>query len=67
MNVKYSDEHRFKIVNENNNNNNKEFLSQTKEINTYYIKSRNGYPPIKIIDTPGFGDTQGIEYDKKII
>ena len=68
MNVKNSDEHRFKIVIENkNNNNNKEFLSQTKEINTYYIKSRNGYPPIKIIDTPGFGDTQGIEYDKKIM
>jgi len=67
MNVKYSDKHRFKIVNENNNNNNKEFLSQTKEINVYNIKAQNGYPPIKIIDTPGFGDTQGIEYDKKIM
>ena len=67
MNVKYSDKNRFKIVNENNNNNNKEYLSQTKEVNVYYIKSQNGYPPIKIIDTPGFGDTQGIEHDKKIM
>ena len=67
MNVKYDDEHRFKIVNENYNNNNKEFLSQTKEVNIYYIKAQNGYPPIKIIDTPGFGDTQGIEFDNKIM
>ena len=68
MNVKYDDEHRFKIINENNNkNNNKEFLSQTKEVNIYYIKAQNGYPPIKIIDTPGFGDTQGIEFDNKIM
>ncbi len=51
MNVKYDDEHRFKIVNENNNkNNNKEFLSQTK-----------------VIDTPGFGDTKGIEFENQII
>ena len=68
MNVKYDDEYRFKIVNENYNNyNNKEFLSQTKEVNIYYIKAQNGYPPIKIIDTPGFGDTQGIEFDNKIM
>ncbi len=65
MNVKYDDGYRFKIINENNNN--KEFLSQTKEVNIYYIKAQNGYPPIKIIDTPGFGDTQGIEFDNKIM
>ena len=46
---------------------NKEFLSQTKEVKIYYIKSQNGYPPIKIIDIPGFGDTQGIEFDNKIM
>ena len=66
MNVKNDDEHRFLIVYENNKKN-KEFLSQTKEVNIYYIKSHNNYPPIKIIDTPGFGDTQGIDFDNKIM
>ena len=64
MNVKYDDEHRYLIVKDNNN---KEYLSQTKEVNIYYIKSHNNYPPIKIIDTPGFGDTQGIDFDNKIM
>ena len=43
-----------------------QFLSQTKEVNIYHIKSYNSYPPIKIIDTPGFGDTSGHDFDKKI-
>ena len=64
MNVKYDNIYRFKIVNEKNI---KKFLSQTKEVNIYHIKAQNGYPPIKIIDTPGFGDTQGIEFDNKIM
>ena len=34
MNVKF--EHKFKIIKENYNN--KEFLSQTKEVNIYYTK-----------------------------
>ncbi len=49
MNVKYNDEYRFKIVNKNYNN--KKFLSKTKEVNIYYIKNQNDYPPINIIDT----------------
>ena len=35
-------------------------------INIYYIHSHNGHPPIKIIDTPGFGDTGGLAKDKLI-
>ena len=33
--------------------------SDTSNINCYYIlPSNNEYPPIKVIDTPGFGDTR---------
>ena len=65
LNVKYSDNIRYLLVNEEKNSEN--YLSQTKEVNIYHIKSHNSYPPIKIIDTPGFGDTSGIEFDKKIV
>jgi len=65
LNVKYSDNIRYLLVNEEKNSEN--YLSQTKEVNIYHIKSHNSYPPIKIIDTPGFGDTSGIEFDKKIM
>ena len=64
LNVNYFDNFRYLLV--NNIDSEKTFLSQTKEVNIYYIKSHNNYPPIKIIDTPGFGDTSGHEYDKKI-
>ena len=64
LKVNYSDNIRYLLVDERNN---EKYLSQTKEVNIYHIKSHNSYPPIKIIDTPGFGDTSGIEFDKKII
>ena len=64
LNIKYSDNIRYLLVNEEKSSEN--YLSQTKEVNIYHIKSHNSYPPIKIIDTPGFGDTSGIEFDKKI-
>lgn len=62
LKVNYSDNFRYLLVNEAND----QCLSQTKTVNIYHIKSHNSYPPIKIIDTPGFGDTSGIEFDKKI-
>ena len=65
LNIKINDKDRYIIINENNSNNQSD--SQTSDINIYYIKSHNGFPPIKIIDTPGFGDNKGIEYDKYII
>ena len=62
--IRFEDKFRYKIINEGTNQN--QAQSQTSEVNIYYIHSHNGNPPIKIIDTPGFGDTRGIEMDKLI-
>jgi len=38
----------------------------TDSVNIYYIPPINGHPGIKLVDTPGFGDTRGVEQDTKI-
>ena len=38
----------------------------TDDVNIYNIKPHGNIPFIKIIDTPGFGDTRGIAQDKII-
>ena len=63
LNVKIHDRKRYVLTNEISNDNSQ---SQTSDVKIYYIKSHNNYPPIKIIDTPGFGDTKGNQYDKII-
>ena len=63
LKINYSDNNRVLLVDEEAGEN---YLSQTKEVNIYHIKSHNSFPPIKIIDTPGFGDTSGHNFDKKI-
>lgn len=62
--INFDDNFRYKIIDEGPNVNHAN--SVTSEVNIYYIHSHNGHPPIKIIDTPGFGDTRGIEMDKQI-
>ena len=62
--INFDDNFRYKIIDEGPNVNHAK--SVTSEVNIYYIHSHNGHPPIKIIDTPGFGDTRGIEMDKQI-
>ncbi len=62
--VELEDDLRCIIINEDNVKREKH-ESQTEEVNIYYIKASNGYPPLKIVDTPGFGDTRGISFDKK--
>ena len=43
-----------------------EAKSQTSTVVIHNIRSHNGYPPLRIVDTPGFGDTEGIERDQEI-
>ena len=65
LGVNINDNFRYKIILENTNKS--QAKSQTNQVRIYNIRSVGGYPPIKIIDTPGFGDTEGIEVDQKII
>ena len=62
--INFDDDFRYVIINEDFGRDQSQ--SQTSDVNVYYIAPHNGNPPIKIIDTPGFGDTRGIEQDKKI-
>ena len=62
--INFDDNFRYVIINEDFGRDQSQ--SQTSDVNVYYIAPHNGNPPIKIIDTPGFGDTRGIEQDKKI-
>jgi len=64
LGVELNDNYRFKIISENFERS--QAFSQTSEVNYYNIRSVGGYPPVKIIDTPGYGDTKGIERDKEI-
>ena len=41
--------------------------SRTSFVTAYNIDSINDNPPITIIDTPGFGDSRGLNFDEKII
>lgn len=64
MKVNYEDDFRYYLVDE------KDLVvkgrSTTKEVTIYNIKGQNGFPSMKIIDTPGFGDTDGVEIDNII-
>ena len=44
----------------------KKVMSDTKEITVYKIRPKDGlnFPPLKIVDTPGFGDTDGKKEDE---
>jgi GTP-binding protein EngB required for normal cell division len=63
MDINYSDNFRYKIINEITNKN--EVHSQTSEVTNYNIRAKNN-KLYQIIDTPGFGDTSGIEKDEQI-
>ena len=55
---------KWTIISENFNKS--QAFSQTTEVKYYNIRSIGNYKPVKIIDTPGYGDTRGIERDKEI-
>ena len=64
MDKNYSDNFRYKILNEITNK--YEVHSQTSEVTNYNIRAKNN-KLYQITDTPGFGDTSGIEKDEQII
>ncbi|GAT99284.1 hypothetical protein conserved [Entamoeba histolytica] len=65
--IKITDDFRYIIINEGDLKQHKDqSKSQTSQVIIYNIKRTKSTPPIKIIDTPGFGDTRGPEWDKKI-
>lgn len=54
-NVKFTDEYRYKIVNDETSQS--QMSSQTADITAYHLRSRVDGKNYIIIDTPGFGDT----------
>ncbi|KAL4009751.1 hypothetical protein ACER0C_003603 [Sarotherodon galilaeus] len=65
--VEWEDSFRFKFINEDQSKSQSE--SQTSEVTVYEINHQHGFKipfSLTIIDTPGFGDTRGIERDREI-
>jgi hypothetical protein len=63
LGVRFDDNYRFKMIVEKENDQTK---SITRGVHEYNINIR-GYLPIKIIDCQGFGDTNCITEDKKLV
>ena len=67
--VEYEDNFRFKLVTEDGDGRGNQAYSQTSWITAYTIHHKKGFKvpyTLTIIDTPGFGDTRGIERDTEI-
>ncbi|XP_063003654.1 uncharacterized protein LOC134413401 [Elgaria multicarinata webbii] len=67
LGVEWKDRFRFKLIHEETNRS--QAQSQTSEVTAYEINHLNGFQipyNLTIIDTPGFGDTRGIENDRLI-
>ena len=68
LGVNWNDQYRFKLIIEESNQS--QIHSQTSWITAYSFHPMKGSKmshAITIIDTPGFGDTRGIDRDKEII
>ena len=68
MGVDWEDEFRFKLITEDTAYD--QTVSQTKCITAYTFHKDKGSPlpyTLTVIDTPGFGDTAGLERDKEIV
>ncbi|XP_047445292.1 uncharacterized protein LOC125010590 [Mugil cephalus] len=67
LGVKWKDSFRFKLVHEDQSLS--QVHSQTSEVTAYKINHQEGFNipySLTIVDTPGFGDTRGIERDREI-
>ncbi|XP_040210659.1 uncharacterized protein LOC120941384 [Rana temporaria] len=66
--VEWKDEHRIQIIEESSGK--CQAHSQTSSVTIYQINHEDHFRipySITIIDTPGFGDTRGIDHDEKIM
>ena len=64
LGVQLEDDFRYKIIIEENDED--QSKSITQNVTVYRISTNGKYPPIKIIDSPGYGDTGGIQRDIQI-
>ena len=67
--VEYEDKFRFKLVTEEESGGGNQAHSQTSWITAYTIHHQSDFKvpyTLTIIDTPGFGDTRGIQRDTEI-
>ncbi|XP_030264996.1 uncharacterized protein LOC115576604 isoform X1 [Sparus aurata] len=67
LGVEWEDSYRFKLVHEDLSKSQAE--SQTSEVTVYKINHQEEFKidhSLTIVDTPGFGDTRGIQRDKEI-
>lgn len=68
LGVKWEDSYRFSLVDDGQIKS--QAHSQTSEVTVYKLNHRDGFEvpfSLTIIDTPGFGDTRGIDRDREII
>ena len=63
LGIKFEDNFRYLLIKNYDEDQRK---SITKDITVYNIRPKKGlnFPPLKIIDTPGFGDTEGFDEDE---
>ncbi|XP_060639360.2 uncharacterized protein [Anolis sagrei] len=67
LGVQWEDEFRFKLIHEQTNRS--QAQNQTSDVTAYVVNYQEGFRvpySLTFIDTPGFGDTRGIEHDKLI-
>jgi predicted GTPase len=68
LRIEFEDDFRFKLVDEQVMGAS-QAQSQTQKVTAYDIHHQNGFRipySLIIVDTPGFGDTQGMKRDQKI-
>ncbi len=69
--VEWKDKFRFKLISEiGRDGRSNQAKSQTSCITSYTLHHEDGFQiphTLTIIDTPGFGDTEGMERDRKIV
>uniref|UniRef100_A0A8B9HY04 AAA+ ATPase domain-containing protein n=1 Tax=Astyanax mexicanus TaxID=7994 RepID=A0A8B9HY04_ASTMX len=66
LGVKFEDHVWFEITEDSQNQTKDQTESQTTEITVYEVLIQNSQVSVTIIDTPGYGDTRGKEYDIQI-